>query len=337
ARESLDRAHERKLKHRDRLPPRPVERDPRPPGVDPVRLPLEPLDRKDPEPVGRRQRRARHGVEQQVPLVQPHPEEEGDRVAHRGPRGLGDDLPMLAVKLRGERARGPGEQEGGETRGERRDGTCAPHRHSIFSRRRKNDSSGAAYGRSVSSRSRSAPRSRSPCARPRSNSPARRAKYARSDSSPVSIRRHWSVSGSHSVTSPAAGSSRSRRSTSCRPTTSWRRDSRASTVWYPVAMKSERMKMTARRRSVGSSSASAPARSVPLPAGRNARRSLISRSTWRRPLAGASRYSTRSVKNSAPIRSLLRAAASASTAATSAPSSPLVRRRLPKPPDALRS
>jgi hypothetical protein len=45
----------------------------------------------------------------------------------------------------------------------------------------------------------------------------------------------------------------------------------------------------------------------------------------------------RSVKNAAPTRSLFRAAASASTAATSAPSSPLVRTRLPNPPEALKS
>ena len=96
--------------------------------------------------------------------------------------------------------------------------------------------------------------------------------------------------------------------------------------------------MIARRRSVGSSSASASAQvGAGAPGGEGEQvadepedvaASLGGRRRW---------YSTRSVKKIAPTRSLLRAAASASTAATSAPSSPLVRSRLPNPPDALRS
>ena len=74
---------------------------------------------------------------------------------------------------------------------------------------------------------------------------------------------------------------------------------------------------------------SAAASPVPRPAGSKASSSLITRSAWRRPCRGSITRSTRSLKKSAPTRSLLRAAASASTAHSSAASSPLVRRRLP--------
>ena len=153
------------------------------------------------------------------------------------------------------------------------------HRHSIRSRRRKNVSSGSAYGWPVSSRSRSAPRSRSARSSPRSNASVRRAKWARSPrvTGVHPAPRPRSPDPTASRCPPPAARARADRS-SCSPTTSCRRASRPSTASYPVAMKSESTKMIARRRSVGSSSVRAAARSVPVPRGAKASRSLMSRS-----------------------------------------------------------
>src|SRR5437867_5248518 len=77
----------------------------------------------------------------------------------------------------------------------------------------------------------------------------------------------------------------------------------------------------------------APAMSVPREAGCGHSRSRTTASTWRRPRLGGMYLSIRSVNRIAPTRSLLRMAAKASTADTSAAISVFVRSPLPNRPD----
>ena len=80
---SLDRAHERKAKYRDRLVSRPVEGEPGMAMEDSVRRALKLFHRQNAHTLRHRSDRPGNGIEQEIPLIQANPEAQDDRVSHR--------------------------------------------------------------------------------------------------------------------------------------------------------------------------------------------------------------------------------------------------------------
>ena len=102
---ALDRAHERQPEHRHRLTAWSIEREPCVAVKDPVRRALKLIHREHAHAFGHVANRRWNGIEEQVAIVEPDTELEGNRIAHRGRFARNHHLEGLARNLGPHRSR----------------------------------------------------------------------------------------------------------------------------------------------------------------------------------------------------------------------------------------